>query len=90
MGTHDFDSIKGPFYYRALKPEEIRFRMLNRTEETYGPELLSVLNQDPKLKYYTHLLQDESLYPVVMDSQGIIMALPPMINSEHSKIKTST
>jgi phenylalanyl-tRNA synthetase beta chain len=90
MGTHDLDSVKGPFYYRALKPEEIKFRMLNRSEETVGTELLSVLDQDPKLKYYTHLLKNEPLYPVVMDSQGIIMALPPMINSEHSKIKTTT
>ena len=90
MGTHDLDSEKGPFYYRALKPEEIKFRMLNRTEETSGTEILSVLNQDPKLKYYTHLLKDEPLYPVVTDSQGIIMDLPPMINSEHSKIKTNT
>ena len=90
MGTHDLDSVKGPFHYKALKPEEIKFRMLNRTEETSGSEILSQLSNDPKLKYFTHLLEHEPLYPVVTDSQGIVMALPPMINSEHSKIKTTT
>ena len=29
MGTHDLDTIQGPFTYEALPPEEIRFVPLN-------------------------------------------------------------
>ena len=29
MGTHDLDTIQGPFTYEALRPEEIRFAPLN-------------------------------------------------------------
>ena len=29
MGTHDLDTIQGPFTYEALPPEEIKFAPLN-------------------------------------------------------------
>jgi len=90
MGTHDLDTVKGPFTFKALQPEQIKFKPLNRTEELTGPELIINLNKDPKLKHYTHLLKDEPLYPVVLDSQGIVMALPPLINSDHSKLTVNT
>ena len=90
MGTHDLDTVKGPFTFKALPPEEIKFKALNRTAEMTGPELMNHLNQDPKLKHFTHLLKDEPLYPVLVDSQGIVMALPPMINGDHSKLTVNT
>lgn len=86
MGTHDLDTVKGPFTFKALPPEQIKFKALNRNEELTCPELMNNLNQDPKLKHYTHLLKDEPLYPVLLDSQGIVMALPPLINGDHSKL----
>lgn len=90
MGTHDLDTVKGPFTYKALPPEDIKFVPLKCTEEMTGPQLMNHLNQDQKLKHYTHLLKDEPLYPVITDSNGVIMSLPPMINSEHSKITVNT
>ncbi len=90
MGTHDLDTVKGPFTFKALPPEQIKFKALNRPEELTGPELMNNLNQDPKLKYFTHLLKDEPLYPVLVDSQGIVLALPPMINGDHSKLTVNT
>ena len=30
MGTHDLDTIEGPFTYEALPPESIRFRPLGQ------------------------------------------------------------
>ena len=42
MGTHDLDTIKGPFYYRALPKKEINFVPLNRTEAVDGDGLMNI------------------------------------------------
>lgn len=90
MGTHDLDTVKGPFTYRALKPEHIHFVPLNREEEVNGDGLMSILKDDPKLGKYLYLLEGKERYPVMMDSNGIIMSLPPIINSQHTKMTLNT
>jgi phenylalanyl-tRNA synthetase beta chain len=42
IGTHDFDTIKGPFVYDARKPQDIVFTPLNKTEEMDGVKLMDV------------------------------------------------
>ena len=90
MGTHDLDTVKGPFIYRALKPEHIHFVPLNREEEVNGDGLMSILKDDPKLCKYLYLLEGKEKYPVMMDSNGVIMSLPPIINSQHTKMTLNT
>ena len=90
MGTHDLDTVKGPFTYRALEPEHIHFVPLNREEEVNGDGLMTLLKDDPKLGKYLDLLKGKKKYPVMMDSNGIIMSLPPIINSQHTKITLNT
>ena len=90
MGTHDLDTVKGPFSYRALKPEHIHFVPLNREEEVNGDGLMSILKDDPKLGKYLYLLEGKEKYPVMMDSNGVIMSLPPIINSQHTKMTLNT
>ena len=90
MGTHDLDTVKGPFTYRALKPENIHFVPLNREEEVNGDGLMSILKDDPKLGKYLYLLEGKEKYPVMMDSNGVIMSLPPIINSQHTKMTLNT
>ena len=34
IGTHDLDTIEGPFTYEALPPAQIRFKPLNQVHET--------------------------------------------------------
>lgn len=41
IGTHDLDTIKGPFTYEALPPNDIRFVPLNQTQEMDGAELMT-------------------------------------------------
>ena len=90
MGTHDLDKVKGPFSYRALSPEKIHFVPLNREEEVNGDGLMSLLKDDPKLGKYLYLLEGKEKYPVMMDSNGVIMSLPPIINSQHTKMTLNT
>lgn len=40
IGTHDLDTIKGPFTYEALPPEKIQFKPLNQTKSMNGAELM--------------------------------------------------
>lgn len=40
IGTHDLDTIEGPFTYEALPPEEINFAPLNQTKVMTASELM--------------------------------------------------
>ena len=90
MGTHDLDTIVGPFYYDAQPPSDIKFVPLNQSVEMSGPELMTHYESDIKLKKYLHIIRDSPLYPVVHDSNNVVMSLPPIINSNHSKITLHT
>ena len=40
IGTHDLDTLEGPFTYEALPPEEVQFVPLNQTKSMNGAELM--------------------------------------------------
>jgi phenylalanyl-tRNA synthetase beta chain len=40
IGTHDLDTLTGPFTYEAHTPEDIRFKPLNQTTEMNAAELM--------------------------------------------------
>ena len=40
IGTHDLDTLKGPFTYEALPPEEIQFVPLNQSKTMNAVELM--------------------------------------------------
>ena len=42
IGTHDYDTIKGPFLYDARKPQDIVFTPLNKTESMDAAKLMDV------------------------------------------------
>ena len=90
IGTHDLDTVKGPFYYRALKPSEFKFVPLNRTQEVDGNGMMQILKDDPKLSKYLYLIEDKEVYPLMMDSNGVILSVPPIINSMHTKMTINT
>lgn len=43
VGTHDLDTIEGPFYYKAMKPEDIVFAPLDTEEKVDGHQLMKNL-----------------------------------------------
>ena len=90
MGTHDLDTVKGPFYYKAMKRKDIHFVPLNRTEAVDGDGLMNLLKDDPKLGKYLHLIEGSDEFPVMLDSNNVIMSLPPIINSQHTKMTLNT
>ncbi|RAO64336.1 uncharacterized protein BHQ10_000348 [Talaromyces amestolkiae] len=90
IGTHDLDTIEGPFTYEALPPKEIRFTPLNQTKEMNSEELMAFYDKDKHLGRYLHIIRDSPVYPVIYDSKRTVCSLPPIINGDHSKITLDT
>lgn len=42
MGTHDLDTIQGPFSYEALPHKDIKFVPLNKDVSVDGDELMEL------------------------------------------------
>lgn len=90
VGTHDLDTIKGPFRYMAKAPSDIKFTPLNQTKDFTSAELMELYSGDSHLKAYVPIIKDSPLHPVIYDSNNVVLSLPPIINSEHSKITLKT
>lgn len=90
IGTHDLDKLKAPFRYDARKPNDIKFVPLNQTKEFTGSELMEFYSKDSHLKPYLPIIQDKEFYPVIYDSNNVVLSLPPIINGDHSKITLNT
>jgi phenylalanyl-tRNA synthetase beta chain len=90
IGTHDLDTIKGPFTYEALPPKDIKFAPLNKTKEMDAVEMMEFYEADKHLSKYLGIIRDKLVYPVIYDSQRIVCSMPPIINGDHSKISLNT
>ena len=90
MGTHDLDTLKGPFTYEALPPKDINFIPLNQTQEMDGNQLMTFYEKDKHLSRYLHIIRDSPVYPVIYDANRTVCSMPPIINGDHSKITVNT
>lgn len=90
MGTHDLDHIKLPITYEARKPEDIKFVPLNQTKEMTGAEMMEFYDKDKNLGKYLHIIRDSPVYPAFYDADGNVLSMPPIINSERTKITLDT
>ncbi|KAG8754875.1 phenylalanine--tRNA ligase subunit beta, partial [Ceratobasidium sp. 428] len=90
IGTHDLDTLRAPFTYEALPPNQIKFVALGKTEEKRADELMEIYQGEKHLSRYLHIIQDSPVYPIIYDSNRNVLSMPPIINSEHSKITLET
>lgn len=37
-----------------------------------------------------HIIRDSPVYPIIYDSNNVVVSLPPIINGDHSKISVDT
>ena len=42
------------------------------------------------MKQYLPIIKDSPVYPVIYDSNGVVLSMPPIINGDHSKITLNT
>eukprot|EP00461_Guttulinopsis_vulgaris_P001790 UN01790 len=102
IGTHDLDSIQGPFTYTAKPYNEIEFTALSETKRMNVNELFAHYKAKEvcHLKPYLDIAEQpqvkagvepkDFLHPVIYDARGEVLSLPPVINSEYSKISLNT
>jgi phenylalanyl-tRNA synthetase beta chain len=84
MGLYNFDTLSGPLTYTASKEGE--FVPLGTSKKS---NLQEILNEHEKGKTYSEILGKHKNYPLLSDSKGII-ALIPIVNSEGTKVTTTT
>lgn len=93
IGVYDLDTVEPDFHYKALANDEIRFVPLGGMPgDTAYPEVTptEILESHPKGTVYQHLLADFDRYPILMDSKGTVLSMPPIINSEDTRVSEKT
>ena len=55
-----------------------------------GIELVKFYEKDRTLSKYLHIIRDSPVYPVIFDSKRTVLSLPPVINSQRTKISPKT
>jgi phenylalanyl-tRNA synthetase beta chain len=81
IGVYDFDKIKWPVIYKSVKPDGIKFTPLDMAEALTPRQILI---KHEKGREYAKLLENESEYPLVIDSANEVLSMPPIINSNYS------
>ena len=94
IGTHDMDTIEGPYVYDARPGSDIKFVPLTPDDRSFSAtELLEFYETDATAKHlkpYVPIIKDSPLYPVIVDAQNRVLSLPPIINGSHSKLTLNT
>lgn len=89
--SQSLSHAQGPFAYRAMDPTDITFVPLKQTQPFQADQLMQhYLQHDQKLKKFVPLIQHSPVYPVIYDSAGTVLSLPPIINGAHSAITLET
>ncbi len=81
IGIYDFDKIHGNIRYYGAEPKKTKFIPLEFADEM---DLDEILKTHPKGIEYGKLLEGQKLYPIFEDSEGHILSMPPVINSNYS------
>ncbi|KAF8630338.1 hypothetical protein AX15_002988 [Amanita polypyramis BW_CC] len=90
IATHDLDALKPPFRYEARAPKDIKFVPLGKNKQYTAEELMTVYESEKYLARYLHIIRDSPVYPAMYDAEDRVMSMPPIVNSEYSKITLNT
>jgi phenylalanyl-tRNA synthetase beta chain len=85
IGVYDLDTLSGSIHYRTIDPDGESFTPLGMPDQKMTGR--QILEQHPKGKDYAHLLAGDSRYPVLVDERGQVLSMPPIINSDETKLK---
>lgn len=88
IGTHDYSKIKGRITYKTTGIRSIVFQPLGCSTETCI-NLEEYFEKDKKISKYFSLLPNKDESVAFFDDEGII-SIPPIINSERTKITKET
>lgn len=83
IGVYDLATITPRIHYRSADPDEISFRPLGWHEPATPRRILL---DHPKGRQFARLLEGFGRYPLLIDDRGQVLSMPPIINSEETKI----
>jgi phenylalanyl-tRNA synthetase beta chain len=89
IGVYDLDTLRGEtFHYDAVAPDALRFVPLGfpPDDAASGLTLRGILEQHKTGQAYAHLLQHLDAYPLLRDAEGTVLSMPPIINSESTRV----
>ena len=83
IGVYDLSAITPCIEYRPVDPEGPAFRPLGWQEQATPRR---ILQEHPKGRAFARLLEGFVQYPLLVDDRGQVLAMPPIINSEETKV----
>jgi len=78
IGLYEFDLITHPLRYGVARPEEVSFVPLGTNERM---NLNEIVVKHPKGIEYGHIVKQNPLWPILLDSKNNVLSFPPIINS---------
>jgi phenylalanyl-tRNA synthetase beta chain len=87
IGVHNLDVVKPPFTFTAVEPAKAKFVPLGKTEEM---NLKEILEKHEKGVGYRHLVDWAQKYPLLVDRNGAVLSMPPIINGELTRVDANT
>lgn len=91
IGIYDLDTVKPGFEYRPVGPDELQFTPLfGMPEGVFAATPREILDRHPKGARYKHLLEGVAQYPLLCDSQARVLSMPPIINSQDTRVTADT
>ncbi len=91
IGVYDLDTVTPGFEYRPVQPEAVKFvPLFGMPDGMVAATPKQILERHPKGISYRHLLEPFDRYPLLRDSQGKVLSMPPIINSEETRVTADT
>ncbi len=93
IGVYDLDTLRGDvFRYDAVAPDELAFVPLGYSPNDPDAEMTpaQILDRHKTGQAYAHLLQPLKKYPLLRDGAGTVLSMPPIINSEATRVTMDT
>jgi len=87
IGVYDLAKIQPPIRYESRKREDIRFTPLDWSRQLSADEILKYTKQGQE---YGYLLERFDRFPLLLDFRGQVLSMPPIINSEETRVTEST
>ncbi len=88
IGVYDMATITGDVTYRTIDPDKEPFVPLGIPGTKMSGR--QILEAHPKGVAYAELLASHKRYPVLVDANGQVLSMPPIINSDETKLKKGT
>lgn len=87
IGVYDLDKLSGAtFAYDSVDPDELTFVPLGFAPDSAGLTPRQILEQHKTGQAYAHLLKAYARYPLLRDGAGTVLSMPPIINSEGTRV----